>query len=134
MTNILISFLFMVLFFGCATPSIGEFRAANRDKISKLSLEMGLTKQEIFHIMGTKEIKAMGLTITNPYRSEILTSDDRKTFEVLYYYTEVRKADDNISDDELTPLVFEDNKLIGWGWNFLYNIVEKYEIVFEKKT
>ena len=64
---------------------------------------------------------------TNPYRSEILQGSN-ETFEVLYYYTDVKKADGAITDDELTPLVFKDKKLIGWGWSFLGQNIEKYEI------
>lgn len=55
---------------------------------------------------------------TTPYRSETLTGKDGKSYEVLYYYTHLKQRDDRITDDELTPLVFQGGKLIGRGYPF----------------
>ena len=84
---------------GCAT--MGGVRTSNRENLMKLSV--GMTKQEALEIMGTKKIttyepSALYLApltaqaINNPYRSEILQGKD-KTFEVLYYYTDVKQQD-----------------------------------------
>jgi len=67
------------------------------------------------------------VTISNPYRSEILQGKE-KTFEIVYYVTDVKRDDGAITDDELTPLVFDDGKLIGWGSGFLEVNIQKYEI------
>ena len=67
------------------------------------------------------------LTATNPYRTETI-SDGEKTLEVLYYYTDIKRNDGAITDDELTPLVFDNGRLIGWGWSFLETNIQKYEI------
>ncbi len=42
----------------------------------------------------------------------------------------MKRDDGAITDDELTPLVFDDGKLIGGGWGsgFLEVNVQKYEI------
>ncbi len=109
---------------GCA--SMDAIRTSNRENLMELSI--GMSKQEVLQIMGTKTIKTMVQTINNPYRSEILTGKDGKTLEVLYYYTEIRRTDDIITDDSLTPLVFDNGKLIGWGWSFLTDNIQKYEI------
>ncbi len=103
-----------------------------------MKLSVGMTKQEALEIMGTKKIttyepSALYLApltaqaINNPYRSEILQGKD-KTFEVLYYYTDVKQQDGAITDDELTPVVFDNGILIGWGWSFLQDNAQKYEI------
>ena len=42
--------------------------------------------------------------------------------------TDVKRVDGAITDDELTPLVFDDGKLIGWGSSFLEVNIQKYEI------
>lgn len=124
---LLISVLFLS---GCAT--LPELRVRNRENLVKLSI--GMTKEEVLRIMGTRTTKAYqgwdgGFVdiINNPYRSETLQGKD-KTFEVLYYYTDIKKADSAITDDELTPLVFEESKLVGWGWGFLQDNIQKYEI------
>jgi hypothetical protein len=47
--------------------------------------------------------------------------------EILFYYTD-RQADGGITNDELTPLVFERGELVGWGWSYLDQNVEKYRV------
>lgn len=106
---------------GCATAS--QATARNREHLLKLSI--GMSKEEAINIMGKKRFSAGNLIysetplmINNPYRSEIVAGRD-KTLEIIYYVTDVKKNDGVITDDELTPLVFEDGKLIGWGQTFL---------------
>jgi hypothetical protein len=130
----------IMLVSGCA--SIGNLdllRTENRQNLAKLSI--GMSKQEVLAIMGDKTAtnSAPGgyrLTATNPYKSEILQGKD-KTFEVLYYYTDVKQVKDpilgceeTIQDDELTPIIFDNGKLVGWGQGFLKDNVQKYEIKF----
>ena len=110
---------------GCA--SLSGVRTMNRENLLKLSI--GLTKQKVLNVMGTKSFETYtDGRINNPYRSEILSSKEGKTFEVLYYYTDIKRTDDAITDDELTPLVFDNGKLIGWGWSFLQDNVQRYEL------
>ena len=73
------------------------------------------------------------LTITNPYRSEILKGKNDKLFEVIYYVTDVKNDDNAITDDELTPLIFDNGKLIGWGWSFLEDNIKPLGI-YRKQT
>ena len=78
---------------------------------------------DIYTIMGYKSTKS----VTNPYRTEILKAKDQ-LFEIWYYYTDIKRQDGAITDDELTPLVFCENKLIGWGNQFLNDNIRKYEL------
>jgi len=128
---------------GCASMGhLDNLRTENRQNILKLSI--GLTKQEALDLMGNKSATdvyqsspvygSIKLTVNNPYRSEILQGKD-KNFEVIYYYTDVKKMHRNwwvetptVQDDELTPLIFDEGKLIGWGWSFLQENIQKYEI------
>lgn len=140
-----ICYLVGVLFLmsGCATATITlqDVTSVNRQNLLRLS--MGMTKNEVLNTMGTEtktakvalyqygnwaETPVESMKINNPYRNEILRGKDDKTFEVLYYVTDVRKSDTNTSEDELTPLVFDNGKLIGWGWSFLNDNVQKYEL------
>lgn len=106
--------------------TVDQVRATNRENLKQLSI--GMNKSDVLTIMSTETIKTRSnRTINNPYRSEILKGKD-KTLEVLYYYTDLKKADNAITDDELTPLVFDSGKLIGWGWSFLDDSIQKYEI------
>jgi hypothetical protein len=122
---------------GASKKSLAEVTALNNERLSMLPY--GFSKKGILSIMGTTPFYAYrseiakGKTITkqvtipNPYRSENLTGNGR-TFEVVYYATDDKNKDNLISDDDLTPLVFEDGKLIGWGWVFWQGKAQKYEI------
>lgn len=120
----ILALLLCLALVGCATLS--KIRATNRERLNKISI--GMTKQEVLDIMGTKTITARSSeVINNPYKTETLRSED-KVFEVLYYYTEIKRSDGAITDDELTPLVFDEGKLIGWGWSFFEDTTQKYQL------
>ena len=118
--------------------SVSQVTAINRERL--LNLSLGMTKDQALNTMGKESFKnanwteisenrkiTRGMTITNPYRSEILQGKD-KTLEVIYYVTDDKNNDGAIQDDELTPLVFDEGKLIGWGNSFLDANIQKHEI------
>lgn len=110
--------------------ALEEVRSENRTNL--LKLQVGMTKTEVLQIMGTQEDKLWGgvgypQRISNPFRAETLEGKDG-TLEVLYYYTDLQKQDGAVTDDELTPLVLKNNKLVGWGRSALNESVTKYEI------
>jgi len=129
--------VFFLFWGGCRSTALNKFRDENRQNLTKLKI--GMLKQEVMEIMGDRRANDQSLmgmyfgapvtSVTNPYKIEILQGKE-KTFEVLYYYTDVKKEDSAITDDELTPLVFDNGKLIGWGSSFLEQNVQKYEIRF----
>jgi hypothetical protein len=126
---VVVSVLF-VLIAGC-TSSLDRVRTANRRNLLKLSV--GMTKEQALAIMGHKSGGGRfgEPTVNSPYKSEILPGKD-KTFEVLYYYTDVESTvytanPATIPANELTPLIFDNGKLIGWGADFLEDI-KKYKI------
>ena len=99
---------------GCATTPLGMIRRnMTRGKLNQL--ELGMDKQQAVALLG------------NPYRTETLQGKD-KIFLVYYYWTDIKQTDGAITDDELTPLVFDNDQLIGWGWSFLQDNAQKYEI------
>jgi hypothetical protein len=125
-----IVFLFTLALIAGGCSTVENVTALNRINSTKLSV--GMDKSGVFKIMGhrTRVIQTdlfTSLTINNPYRSEILQGKD-KTFEVFYYATDDRYEDGTISDDDLTPFVFADKKLIGWGRIFLKEIIKNNEI------
>jgi hypothetical protein len=120
-----IVFVVFVLIAGC-TSSLDRVRAANRQNLLKLSV--GMSKEQALATMGHKSGGGRfgEPTVNSPYKSEILPGTN-KTFEVLYYYTDVESTvytanPATVTDDELTPLVFDNGKLIGWGADFLEDI------------
>ncbi len=136
MRKILVFLLSVALMSGCASVGhLDRLMTENRQNI--LKLQIGMTKQEALDVMGNRSATEVyfrnltgsdQLTVNNPYKSEILQGKDGKTLEILYYYIEKKRVDNIITDDSLTPLVFDNGKLIGWGWGFLQDNINKYEI------
>ena len=116
--------LTLSLLSGCVMMS--QIRTENRQKL--LSLESGMSKQDVLSVMGTKTIVPfVGPPITNPYRTEMHSSNGRAV-ELLFYYTDIKKGDRAITDDELTPLVLIDGRLDGWGWSYWKDLIQKFEL------
>lgn len=128
--NIFLSVLILSSVVGCA--SLSSVTAPNRAHLLKLAL--GMNKQEVLKIMGTRPMKVKSdplhaVIVNNPYRSETLNDKEGKSYEILYYATDNKNEDDLIKDTDLTPLVFDsDGKLIGWGQNFLADFIAKNQV------
>ena len=98
---------------------------------------LGMTERTVSEIMGDEMVVGyqknrktgvlekinMGMV----YRKEILKAGER-IYLVKYYFTSTSKADGIISEEELTPLVFEQNRLVGSSWEFLFRL--KNELSF----
>jgi hypothetical protein len=52
-------------------------------------------------------------------REEQVKGRDGADYLVLFYYTDLVTRDDKITDDELTPVVLRDGKVVGVGYPFL---------------
>ncbi|OGV47790.1 MAG: hypothetical protein A2X49_08375 [Lentisphaerae bacterium GWF2_52_8] len=80
--------------------SCGYFSSAdNREKLRSLSV--GMTKQEVIKIMG------------EPNKNEVYNTPD-----IWFYYTNPKWSDGAVTRDECTPLVFENDRLAGWGSDY----------------
>lgn len=116
--------------------TLEEMGAKNSFGIMKL--KVGMSQREVFAILknGVTEIHKLKYRddyplfgrqigefdpageIRNPYKVEALERG-RDVFEVLFYYVDYKMDSDGIiSEKELTPLVFKNKELIGWGWSF----------------
>ena len=104
-----------------------QMRGANKRNLERVAV--GHTRFEVESIMGNERAggglpevvlgRVQYLGAKNPMREEEVRGADGVDYQVLFYYTDLRTKDDKITDDELTPLVFEGGKLIGWGYPFL---------------
>ena len=105
-----------------------QVRTMNKEKLNEL--EIGMYENVVLMIMGSKTIKieSAPFTIENPFKIEIY-SNDVDVYKILYFYTDLVKRDGFITDEELTPIIFKNNKLIGWGRDIWNKIVESKEFV-----
>ncbi|MFH1441154.1 MAG: DUF3192 domain-containing protein [Candidatus Omnitrophota bacterium] len=111
--------LMFMLISGCAGLSMYEAVSPNKSNLAKLRVDM--PEDEAMKIMGDKPISSSSMSIDNPYRVESMEAATG-SYKIVYYVTQVVLDDDTISDEELTPIVFKDGKLVGWGWNFMENL------------
>jgi hypothetical protein len=129
-------------------PTVDTVRTQNRENLSRLIV--GHDKATVLQVMGTETIetytapalasgrfhgpipevtrmKFRDQRINNPYRTETSKTPEGVPVEILFYYTD-RQAGGGITNDELTPLVLERGELVGWGWSYLDQNVEKYRV------
>ncbi len=91
-----------------------EVRVMNRESLAQLA--PGMSKEEALEVMGTETMEGDDGDINNPFRTELFQDDENTTVEVLYYYTDKKNNDKAITDDELTPVVLKNGRVVGWGW------------------
>jgi hypothetical protein len=94
-----------------------EVRRMAREALGRLRL--GMTREEVDAVMGTDATwlgSAVGW-ISRPFKTGSYRSADGEVV-LLHYYTDVKKRDDIVQDDELTPVVLVDGKVVGWGRDF----------------
>ena len=96
----LLILLFILSAISCTSP--GKIRERNRNNLNRLTLDM--SRQQVLTVM------------KRPYRSETLSLSSGKRLELLYYHTDLKTPDGAVTDDELTPVVLIEDKVIGWGW------------------
>ncbi|MCK5214024.1 MAG: hypothetical protein KAR05_01565 [Candidatus Omnitrophica bacterium] len=142
MRNIILLFVCFILT-GCMslledpTPEVES--AANipvmkRRFVSLRQVRNGMTKSEVASVVGYKVVVGYELidlnkeqykpvTLENPYRSEVMQKNGKR-YDIDYYLVGIQEPDDKVSDDELVPLVFQKDKLIGQGWEYYNNKIK----------
>jgi hypothetical protein len=112
---------------GCATtPVYNPMQQASQQEISLnessfKAIQDGMSMDQVHTIMGQELVIGYALqtpgykplTIPNPYKSEAIKGTD---YVIEYYIESINQPDGIISDNELMPLVFKNDKLIGRGW------------------
>lgn len=134
-------FLMCVSLMGCVSMDVVEQTTPNMSATQKNDLTnidlvfRGMSHQEITSLMGTSvkigyakhdnvEGTYKAITIVNPHKTEEIKVKN-KFYKVVYYFTDVKSPDGMISDEELTPLVFDEEKLVAKGWLELNNLKNK---------
>jgi hypothetical protein len=95
-----------------------------------------MTKEEVLKIMGTAPNKGtyleQSVVINNPHQTETIKGY-KETFEAIFYFTDAVEdrggwIQSEITDEELTILLFKDGKLLGWGEDFARETIPDYEV------
>lgn len=110
---------------------------AEKKETSIENVYLGMTDRDVSKVMGDEIVvgyqknRKTGvlekINMGTVYRTETLKAGS-KNYLVKYYFTGINKADGIISEEELAPLVFEENRLVGSSWDFLFRL--KNELSF----
>jgi len=120
-------------------PDVVAFRGNTRAKLAaKLEPEMSIEDvRSIWHKTSAAIIDETSLSgedalpkcvLSNPYRSEtriMVEGDETKIVLIQWYYTDMQNNDGRITEDELTPVIFDHSgRILGWGRDFLPHFYE----------
>ena len=105
-----------------------EFLTEQNLKISNIN--HGLNKLEVKEIMGPSivvkvpkvgKMKPLNKMFKQPIYLNEYKSNPEKMINIFWYFSTPRDQDGNISKKECTPVIFENDSVVGYGWDFFNN-------------
>jgi hypothetical protein len=115
--SIILVFLFTLLLIGC---SPGQQGSSSKPVSGPGGVTLGMTRQEVVQAMLDEvQLLQMSGQVTNPYATRFVKNPDGESLEVMYYYMGMKKGDDLVTEEELLPVILQDNAVVGWGWKAL---------------
>jgi len=123
-------------------PSRNEVGSYNQANL--LKVDLGTTKNRVLEVMGGVQkirtyittsfvTKKEGVIINNPFNREFKTDSAGNTIEILWYYTNVNKAEGDITKEQQTPIILEKNAVVGLGWDFYEEYAKRKGITIEAR-
>ncbi len=123
-------------------PSRNEVGSYNQANL--LKVDLGVTKNKVLEVMGGIQkiqtyittsfvTKKEDIIINNPFNRDFKTDTAGNTMEILWYYTDVNKADGAITKEEQTPIILEKNAVVGMGWDFYEDYAKRKGIALEAR-
>ena len=118
---------------------VGSYNQANL-----LKVDIGVTKTKVLEVMGGVQkiqtytstsfmTKKETIIINNPFNREFKTDSAGNTIEILWYYTNINKADGDITKEQQTPIILEKNAVVGMGWDFYEDYAKRKGITIEAR-
>lgn len=119
MKSLRIHFVVALFFAGCASANpYAIMRDGNRTSLAKV--EIGMGKSQVESLMGSRVAEGDSGRYENPYKREIIRGTDGQSYDVLYYYTQ--QIGERTIETGLTPVVFNEGRVVGIGWGYLDSI------------
>ncbi len=96
-------FVFLVIKFYPDTPENMDWQDREEyNKVQITKLRLGSTREEVLALLGSPDITEAKM-------------QNGTSIQVMFYRTQHVRADGLTTQDECTPLLFENEKLIAWG-------------------
>lgn len=92
----------------------GDMDWQDREEFNKVqisTLKLGVSKDEILALLGSPDITEAKKT-------------EEGNLQVMFYRTQHMKSDGITTQNECTPLLFEDNVLVAWGDGVYLNFLQ----------
>lgn len=116
---------------------VGSYNQANL-----LKVDIGTSKTKVLEAMGGVQkiqtyittspvTKKEDIIINNPVTREFKTDTAGNTVEILWYYTNTKKADGDMNKEQQTPIILEKNSVVGLGWDFYEEYAKRKGINIE---
>jgi hypothetical protein len=123
-------------------PSRNEVGSYNQANL--LKVDIGTTKTKVLEAMGGVEkiqtyisnspvTKKKDIIINNPFNREFKTDSSGNTIEILWYYTDSKKAAGDITKEQQTPIILDKNAVVGLGWDFYEEYAKRKGIHLEPR-
>ena len=121
-------------------PLHSELRSYNQSNLMKVSL--GMKKSQVIELMGGIQsiqtyylfcgpfscVRRRHNVVNNPYGRDLRKGVSGKNIEIVWYYTDNKHESETIKKDELTPIVFENDEMVGLGWGFFEDYSKREEL------
>ena len=108
---------------GCATLGLRDFSEITRQNNARImTLQRGMTPEQVIEHIGPSS----NFRVPNPVSSEMYPAGD-DIFRVLFFYGGTGLVA-SILDSDLTPVVFKNESLDGWGWLYWESTAKQYNI------
>jgi len=116
---------------------VGSYNQANL-----LKVDIGVSKTKVLEAMGGVQkiqtyvttsfvTKKEGIIINNPFNREFRTDTAGNTIEIVWYYTNINKAEGDITKEQQTPIILEKNSVVGLGWDFYEDYAKRKGIIID---
>ena len=87
-----------------------------------MTLQRGMTPEQVIEHIGLSN----NFRVPNPVRSEMYPAGD-DIFRAFFFYSGTGLVA-SILDSDLTPVVFKNESLDGWGWSYWESTAKQYNI------
>ncbi|MGB0977278.1 MAG: DUF3192 domain-containing protein [Prolixibacteraceae bacterium] len=127
--HLLLAFVALIIISACATT--GKLRTMN--KMALIKIEAGMSEDEVLALTKgiTKSNTEFGQLFNNPYYKTMSTLKNGDVVTTLWFYTDKLSADGKINMNELTPVVLENNQVVGIGWKAYQDFCDVKDITPE---